>query len=353
MTVRLGRERGREREVPSLYKPSQFLCGGPRPFLFRSNIQAGVWCLREDRLVSPPSDSSPPLFLTTASTMADLSMPVIHDTEPHPYLHEPVLYISGLPCCVTDDEIALVFQPCAKFRLKINREEPHQELYGTIEFQYLDRGHSHPSVSIFTLVDSNPLAAEKALACLHSKPFPGLNPPASIVLSPYPPTDPPTPLPPASATPRLVKFLPSYYTDFQLYDLFRPHGALAAVRTRVSFAQETAMIEFWREDDARKAEDAMYCAQIDGHNIAIQSYQPRRTSGSISDFTLSPPTFVAPGYPYPVNQVFTFPEAFLPESHGPHQVFAPTSKFPHRAGQLRPRSWSTSPTCTVVRPWLE
>ena len=159
------------------------------------------------------------------------------------------------------------------------------------------------------LLNSNLFAAEKALACLHSKPFPGLTTPANIVLSPYPPTDPPTPLPPASATPRLVKFLPTYYTDFQLYDLFRPHGALAAVRTRVSFAQETAMIEFWREDDARKAEDAMYCAQIDGHNIAIQSYQPRRTSGSMSDFTLGTPTFVTSGYPYPVNQVFAFIEA--------------------------------------------
>lgn len=75
--------------------------------------------------------------------MADLNMPAAYDTEPHPYLHEPVLYISGLPSYVTDDEIALVFQPCAKFRLKINREDPHLELCGTIEFQYLDRGHFH------------------------------------------------------------------------------------------------------------------------------------------------------------------------------------------------------------------
>ena len=68
------------------------------------------------------------------------------------------------------------------------------------------------------------------------------------------------------------------------------------------------MIEFWREDDARKAEDAMYCAQIDGHNIAIQSYQPRRTSGSMSDFGLGAPPFVTSGYPYPVNQVIAIPQ---------------------------------------------
>lgn len=86
--------------------------------------------------------------------MADLNMPAAYDTEPHPYLHEPILYISGLPSYVTDDEIALVFQPCAKFRLKINREEPLQELCGTIEFQYLDRGHFHSiPLQIFAPID--------------------------------------------------------------------------------------------------------------------------------------------------------------------------------------------------------
>ena len=90
-----------------------------------------------------------------------------------------------------DDKIALVSQPCAKFHLKIDRE-PHQELYGTID-------------------------------------FPGLSPPANTVPSPYPPTDPLTTLPPASATPRLVKFFLSYYTNIQPYDLFRPCGALVAM----------------------------------------------------------------------------------------------------------------------------
>ena len=112
------------------------------------------------------------------------------------------------------------------------------------------------------------------------------------------------------------------------------------------------MIEFWREDDARKAEDAMYCAQIDGHSIAIQSYQPRRTSGSMSDFTLGTPTFVASGYPYPVSQVFTSPEAYpYLESHGPRQVFAPTRGFPQ--ARFRSWSWSASPTRAVEWSWLK
>ena len=77
-------------------------------------------------------------------TMTNPNIPILYDAEPHPYLHEPVLHISGLPSYVTDGEIALFFQPCTPmFRLKINREESHKELWGTIEFQYLGQGHLH------------------------------------------------------------------------------------------------------------------------------------------------------------------------------------------------------------------
>lgn len=110
------------------------------------------------------------------------------------------------------------------------------------------------------------------------------------------------------------------------------------------------MIEFWREDDARKAEDAMYCAQIDGHSIAIQTYQPRRTSGSMSDFGLGASPFVTSGHPYPMNQVFVFPQASPPESHGPRQVFTSPSKLSQRTAKFRSRSWSASPTCTFEWP---
>jgi polyadenylate-binding protein len=72
--------------------------------------------------------------------MEDLNLPAQYDAEPHPYLHEPLLYISNIPSYVTDDEIALVFQPCAKFRIKIARDGSPNPLSGTIEFQFLDRG---------------------------------------------------------------------------------------------------------------------------------------------------------------------------------------------------------------------
>lgn len=194
-----------------------------------------------------------------------------------------------------------------------------------------------PSVSLDLHTDLDPdlYAAEEALACLHSKPFPGLHTPANIALSPYPPTNPPTPLPRALATPRLVKFLPAYYTDFNLYDLIRPYGALAAVRMRVPFAHETAMIEFWREDDARRAEDAMYRAQIDGRFIVVQNYKPWGNNGLMNDFVPGAPTPAASGYPYPANQVFTLLEPCPSESHDPDQVSA---SFNERGAKCRSRS---------------
>jgi len=120
------------------------------------------------------------------------------------------------------------------------------------------------------------ISAEKALATLQSRTIPDLHPPVLLVLSPYPPTNPPTPLPPPSALPRLVKHLPYGFTDSQLYDIFRPFGALASARSQAGFGPDTGMIEFWREEDARNAETAMHCADVHTNNTAVfpSSRQP-------------------------------------------------------------------------------
>ncbi|KAJ7269694.1 hypothetical protein C8J57DRAFT_1716740 [Mycena rebaudengoi] len=193
--------------------------------------------------------------------------------QPHPILHEPLLYISNIPPYVSDENIALAFVSCGPFRPNIPRDGSNNPLSGTIEFKFLEK-------------------AEKALATLQSRPLPGLHPPVPLVLSPYPPTSPPTPLPPPSALPRLVKYLPPGYTDSQLYDIFRPYGALASARTPTHFGIDTGMVEFWNEDDARQAEEAMHCADVQGQNIAVQVYQPRRTS---AEFSANAPSFVPSG----------------------------------------------------------
>ncbi|KAH9074139.1 hypothetical protein EDB83DRAFT_2355003 [Lactarius deliciosus] len=230
------------------------------------------------------------------------------EPQPHPYLHEPVLYISGLPRYVTDENLAIAFSTCAPFRPRIARDDSNNPLSGTIEFKVLHK-------------------AETALATLQGRQIPGLSPPVVLVLSPYPPTTPPTPLPPPSASPRLVKHLPPNYTDPQLFDLFRPFGALASVRAQTSFGQDTGLVEFWREEDARRGEEALHCADIEGQNIAVQLYH-RRGSGVLSEFSPRAPPFVPSGSAYPTP----YPTQYSPPRASPYHPRSPLP-FIHGPGQ--------------------
>jgi polyadenylate-binding protein len=68
------------------------------------------------------------------------------EPQPHPYLHEPRLYISSLPHYVTDENLAIAFSSCAPFRPRITRDDSTKPLSGIIEFKVLDKGaHSWPS----------------------------------------------------------------------------------------------------------------------------------------------------------------------------------------------------------------
>ncbi|KAH0835869.1 hypothetical protein J3R83DRAFT_9745 [Lanmaoa asiatica] len=244
--------------------------------------------------------------------------------QPHPYIHDPLLYISNLPPYIADENLAITFQSCAPFRPNIPRDGTSCPLSGTMEFRFLEK-------------------AEKALATLQSRPIQGLQPPVLLVLSPYPPTSPPTSLPPPSALPRLVKHLPSGFSDSQLYDLFRPYGALASVRTQTGFGSDTGVVEFWREEDARIAEEAMHCFEVDGQNIAVTVYQGRRTSGSATEFSAHAPTFVPSGsvYPYPtqvIHFLYRFPPSNTTSQYSPpraHPFAAPPRApiFVHGPGQ--------------------
>ncbi|THH14406.1 hypothetical protein EW146_g5924 [Bondarzewia mesenterica] len=250
--------------------------------------------------------------------MADYNPPSVTASgpQPHPYLHEPVLYISGLPPYVTDENLAVAFGSCAPFRPRISRDDLNRPVSGTIEFKFLEK-------------------AEMALATLQNRPITGLTPPVFLVLSPYPPTSPPTPLPPPNAIPRLVKHLPLDFTDVQLYDLFRPYGALASVRTQAPFGKDNGVVEFWREEDARHAEEALQYVEVEGQNIAVQMFQPRRVSGNVTEFNATAPPFVPSGAgypsPYPSQYVwFSFPQYSPPRP--PYQIRSPVP-FIHGPGQ--------------------
>ncbi|THH08058.1 hypothetical protein EW145_g2962 [Phellinidium pouzarii] len=225
-----------------------------------------------------------------------------HQPQPHPYLQEPLLYISNLAQHVTDAELAQAFESCVPFRPRIIRDGSERSLMGTIEFKQLEK-------------------AEKALATLQGRSIAGLLSPSTIRLSPFPP-DQATVLPSPFASPRVVKQLPPGFTDAQLYDLFRPFGPLASVRTQTLFGADTGILEYWREEDAKAAEENMHCAEVGDRNIAVQVYHPRRASGTGaggSEFSPSAPAFVPSGS--------LFPQPAGPFVHGPGQMvqFAPLS----------------------------
>lgn len=63
-----------------------------------------------------------------------------HKPQPHPCLHDPLLYISGIPVHVLDEQIAAAFSQCAPFRPRIPRDANSPTMSGTIEFRFLDAG---------------------------------------------------------------------------------------------------------------------------------------------------------------------------------------------------------------------
>jgi polyadenylate-binding protein len=193
----------------------------------------------------------------------------------HPYLSDPpLLYISGIPPHVSDESIALAFANCGPFRPRINRDGSNALLSGTIEFKMK-------------------VKAEQALATLQAQPIPNLHPPVLLALSPFPPGVVAPGLPYPQAIPRLVKHLPPDFSDSALFELFRAYGPLMAAHRHTHFGPDTGVVEYFSEDHAQAAEEALHCADIEGSNIAVQIYQPRRTvSGGVTEFNTNAPSFV-------------------------------------------------------------
>lgn len=68
--------------------------------------------------------------------------PLDSQPQPHPYLREPVLYISNLAPTVTDADLARALGDCVPFRPKIARDGSDRPLSGTIEFKHIEKGET-------------------------------------------------------------------------------------------------------------------------------------------------------------------------------------------------------------------
>lgn len=73
--------------------------------------------------------------------MADDLQPEYDYTPgPHPYLLEPILYISNLAPYVTETDLSYALEHCVPYRPRIPRDDPEKPLSGTIEFKLLEKG---------------------------------------------------------------------------------------------------------------------------------------------------------------------------------------------------------------------
>ena len=165
----------------------------------------------------------------------------------------------------------------------------------------------------------NHIIAEKALATLQSRQIQGYPLGTNLSLSPVPHTNPPTVLIGPSAAPRLVKQLPPGFIDSQLFDLFRPYGPLYSARiqhpTGVYNASDdsgTGIVEFYREEDAKKAEEELHCAEVGDRNIAVTVYHQPRRSNTTSEISATAPPFIPSGYGVGINP---YAQVCLPMLH--------------------------------------
>ncbi|SNX84914.1 related to polyadenylate-binding protein 3 [Melanopsichium pennsylvanicum] len=215
--------------------------------------------------------------------------------RPHPHLTRPFLHISGVDATMTDKELAgLVFEKVLPVRLKIDRTVGEgQTASGTVEFQTLDK-------------------AEKAYAIVR--------PPIHLRIEK---DDSVTELVAAAKT-RLVKQLPPITDDALVYDLFRRFGPLKRAQCILTNPagihtgfKGMAVLEFYFEQDAQRAETEMHCADVGGKTISVAvDTTIRKVSASASEFRPSATPFV------PGNGMSAAAPSFAPTATGSRSVSA-------------------------------
>ncbi|KAJ7694897.1 hypothetical protein B0H17DRAFT_1199045 [Mycena rosella] len=155
---------------------------------------------------------------------------------PHPYLHTSFLFIDHLPSHVSEEKIKQIFQdPQLRATLSFNRSKNRRK------------------------------RAEKALATLHLRPIPNLEPPVILKfcttanLKAFEAPDP-------AVFPRVIKTLPAGCSEATLYDALRPYGPLYSVRIDPIAG---GLVQFWTEDNAQDAEICLVVAQP---KMVLQAY---------------------------------------------------------------------------------
>ncbi|KAJ2923152.1 hypothetical protein H1R20_g13943, partial [Candolleomyces eurysporus] len=169
------------------------------------------------------------------------------EPHPHPYLHGPMLHITNLPALVTDEMPAVAFMYCSPFRPKIQRDTASQMLSGTIEFKLLEK-------------------AEKALTTLQGRSIPDVVQNVPLVLSPYPPTNPPNNLDPE-------------IDSNSLFTYFCRFGQIVSARVMRNESGESrgfGFVSFQVPEQATAALHAMSGVQLGSKQIVVRLHEPKQ-----------------------------------------------------------------------------
>ncbi|BGP07590.1 hypothetical protein JCM10049v2_003428 [Rhodotorula toruloides] len=185
---------------------------------------------------------------------------------PHPVLSSPILYLSGLPSSVADEEIVEALKDCLRLRLFLQRDEqnPTVPMSGKIEFETLDK-------------------AERAYATCNNQ---RLSSGHILLLSFSPPSSSSTDLEP-QATPRIIKHLARPFTASHLFSLCRPFGPIHSATLLLAPSpaggpprfKGQALVTFYDEHHAEEMQRGLHFTEVGGQSVAVQVWDAKRAAG--------------------------------------------------------------------------
>lgn len=160
-----------------------------------------------------------------------------------------------------------------------------------------------------------------------------------------------------SAKPRLVKQLPLEIEDVEIFDIFRPYGPIASAQRITTNSQGrhtgfrgTALVTFYDEKDAQRAQDDLHCAEVEGNTISVSiDTVSTRPAQSMPSFSASATPFV-PSMPssssssHHLNATAPTFQPLRPDSYSSsspplfqsHQMDKPSLSLPGNAAHIDP-----------------
>ncbi|GAA5901727.1 hypothetical protein JCM6882_006051 [Rhodosporidiobolus microsporus] len=187
---------------------------------------------------------------------------------PNPHLLDPVLFCSGFSSDTPNEALVDVLKDCLRCRLNIERDgnDPTAPAHGQIQFETL-----YKTELAYATCNNQRLSSTSSLL---------------LSLSPSGPSADPSPSP--TSTPRLIKQLPLSLTPAELFALARPFGPIHSLTFLLAPPpphapagssprfKGHALLHFYTEEDAQRAQEGLHFSEVGGQNIAVSLWDVKR-----------------------------------------------------------------------------